>query len=81
MKPDHPEHPAPPDGPLRKAVAPVICYPVDGLPRPDLAGYRAARDGWTLETEVLVPPREARCFTGPGGLVFPDRQRRWSASR
>ena len=32
--------------PARKAVPPVICYPVETLPSPDLAAYRAAREGW-----------------------------------
>lgn len=70
MKPAHPEHPAPPDGVARKAIAPVICYPVGGLPQPDLAAYRSARDGWTLTDDVLVPPREARCFEVPAGHFF-----------
>jgi len=67
MKPDHP---APPDAPARKAIRPVICYPVDGLPRPDIAPYRAARAGWTQVDEVLVPAREARAFDVPAGHFF-----------
>ena len=64
------EHPAPADAAARKAVRPVICYPVEGLPRPDLPAYRAARDGWSLVSEVLVPPREARSFEVPAGWFF-----------
>ena len=37
MKPDPPAHSAPADAAARKSVAPVICYPVDDLPQPDLA--------------------------------------------
>ena len=37
MKPDTPLHNAPTDAAARKAVTPVICYPTDGLARPDLA--------------------------------------------
>ena len=67
MKPDHPEHPAPTDAYARKAVHPVVCYPVEGLPHPDVASYRAAREGWSMVAEVLVPAREARCFIVPAG--------------
>jgi uncharacterized protein YcgI (DUF1989 family) len=70
MKPAQPEHPAPDDAGNRKAVAPVICYPVEGLPRPDLSALRAARAGWTRVSEVVVPPREARCFEVPAGHFF-----------
>jgi len=70
MKPDMPDHPAPTDAAARKAVVPVICYPVEGLPRPDLAACRAAREGWSLVQEVLVPPREARTFEVPSGWFF-----------
>lgn len=70
MKPDHPSHSAPADAAARKAVQPVICYPVEGLPAPDLAPYLAAREGWQRVAEVLVPPREARCFEVPQGCFF-----------
>ncbi|OYU19242.1 MAG: hypothetical protein CFE34_06500 [Rhodobacteraceae bacterium PARR1] len=70
MKPDHPAHAAPADAAARKAIAPVICYPVEGLPRPDLAPYLAARDGWALVSETLVPARAARCFSVPAGHFF-----------
>ncbi len=70
MKPDQPAHAAPPDAAARKAVAPVICYPVDGLPAPDLAPYLAARENWTQVAEVLVPARDARCFDVPAGHFF-----------
>ncbi|MEO5615588.1 MAG: hypothetical protein ABIR04_11810, partial [Cypionkella sp.] len=67
MKPYQPDHAAPADAEARKAVAPVICYPVSGLPRPELAPYLAARAGWSKVTEVLVPARDARCFDVPAG--------------
>ncbi|MDZ7908135.1 MAG: DUF1989 domain-containing protein [Gemmobacter sp.] len=70
MKPDHPAHAAPADAAARKAVAPVICYPVAGLPAPDLAPFLAAREGWEKISEVLVPAREARCFDVPEGHFF-----------
>ncbi|EEW24498.1 urea carboxylase-associated family protein [Rhodobacter ferrooxidans] len=67
MKPDTPHHPAPADAAARKAVPPVVCYPVESLPQPDLAALQAARAGWRKTAEVLVPPRDARCFTVPAG--------------
>ena len=70
MKPDTPAHPAPADAAQRKAIAPVICYPVEGLPRPDLAPYHAARAGWEQVAQVLVPARDARCFHVPAGHFF-----------
>lgn len=70
MKPKHPSHAAPPDAAARLAVKPVVCYPVEGLPALDLAVYRFARIGWEKTAEVLVPPREARCFKVPAGQFF-----------
>ncbi|PTV96056.1 hypothetical protein C8J27_103388 [Rhodobacter aestuarii] len=70
MKLDLPEHTAPADAEARKALAPVICYPVETLPRPDLAAYRAARAGWEKIDELIVPPREAGAFTVPAGCFF-----------
>ncbi len=70
MKTAPPEHSTPTDAAQRKAVAPVICYPVSGLPRPDLAPFRAARDGWTKISETLAPARDAACFDVPAGHFF-----------
>lgn len=64
------DHARPADADTRQAIAPVICYPVEGLPRPDLAPYRAARAGWERVAEVMVPAREARCFAVPAGHFF-----------
>lgn len=64
------EHPAPADAADRRAVAPVLVYPVDALPAPDLAAYRAAREGMALVASVTVPPRDARAFTVPAGHFF-----------
>ena len=70
MKPACPETPAPPDAGTRRAVAPVICYPVESLPRPDMAAYKAARDTLQRVSETLIPPREARTFRVPAGHFF-----------
>lgn len=70
MKLDQHEHPEPGDAQARRDVRPVICYPVESLTPPDLDSYRAAREGWRKRSEVLVPPREARCFDVPAGCFF-----------
>ena len=70
MKPISPETPAPADAGQRRAVAPVICYPVETLPAPDMAAYRAAREGWRKTDEVRVPARDAASFTVPAGHFF-----------
>ncbi|MBW7057366.1 DUF1989 domain-containing protein [Paracoccus bogoriensis] len=70
MKPQNPQHAAPADADARRAVEPVICYPVDGLAPPDLAALRAAREGWQRLAQVLVPARQARCFEVPAGHFF-----------
>lgn len=70
MKPDIPAHRPPEDAAARKAVKPVICYPPETLPAPDLAGYGAVRAGAEKVAEVLVPARDARCFDVPAGHFF-----------
>ena len=70
MKHQNPIHAAPLDAATRLAVKPVICYPVEGLPAPDLVACKAARVGWEKTTEILVPPREARTFHVPAGQFF-----------
>jgi uncharacterized protein len=62
--------PIPNDAKARRAVAPVICYPTETLPKPDLTIYRAARLNAVKTGEVLVKPREAGCFKVPGGHFF-----------
>jgi uncharacterized protein len=70
MKLEKPEHKSPTDAEVRTSIKPVICYPVDGLQAPDLNAYRKARAGWRKTADVLVPPREARCFDVPAGHFF-----------
>ena len=70
MKPDRPDHLAPEDAEARRAIRPVICYPPDSLPAPDLAGMRAVRARSDLSDSVLVPPRDARCIRVPAGAFF-----------
>jgi len=60
----------PADADARRAVKPVICYPNETLPLPDLALYRRAFGTARKTSEVLVPPREAACFHVPAGHFF-----------
>ncbi|MCA0871016.1 DUF1989 domain-containing protein [Seohaeicola saemankumensis] len=60
----------PRDAERRRAVAPVICYPNDSLPKPDLGLYRAARKSASKISETRVLPRDAACFTAPRGHFF-----------
>ncbi|QFT58992.1 hypothetical protein FIU94_09150 [Sulfitobacter sp. THAF37] len=61
---------SPPDADARRAVAPVICYPVESLPQPDMALYTAARQTLRKVDEVTVPPRDAATFSVPAGHFF-----------
>lgn len=61
---------SPADADARRAIAPVICYPNDTLPVPDMALYAAARATTRKTGEVLVPARDARCFEVPAGQFF-----------
>ncbi len=60
----------PPDAAARRAIAPVICYPNDTVPAPDLNMLRRARRQAAKTGETLVPPRDARCFEVPAGQFF-----------
>jgi len=53
-----------------RALPPVICYPPETLPAPDLDMAAQARAGAQKTGEVLVPPRQARTFEVPAGHFF-----------
>jgi uncharacterized protein len=65
-----PQNKSPVDGKDRKKIKPVICYPVDTLPLPDMELYTAARERLVLEDEIIVPPRDARTFRVKAGCFF-----------
>ena len=65
-----PQSKAPADADARRAVQPVICYPVDTLPMPNMALYAAARETMKMTDELIVPPREAGTFRVPAGNFF-----------
>ncbi|MBW4981838.1 DUF1989 domain-containing protein [Mameliella sp. CS4] len=60
----------PADAEARRAIPPVICYPTETLPKPDLALYRAALSGAEVTATTLAPPRDACSFTVPAGHFF-----------
>ena len=62
-----PENPAPADADARRAIPPTVCYPIDTLPKPDMALYKSARQTLTKLDELTVPPREGRCWSIPAG--------------
>lgn len=57
----------PADAEQRRAVAPVICYPTDTLPQPDLALYQKALADAVVVNRVTVAPRDAGTITVPQG--------------
>ncbi len=57
----------PADAAARRAIAPVICYPTDSLPQPDLPLYQAALFGAEVTQQVTAAPREAAHFRVPAG--------------
>lgn len=70
MKAETPEHQPPGHAETARARAPVIAYPPETLPKPDLALYRHARTGAEKVGEVRVPPRDARTFEVKAGQIF-----------
>ena len=60
----------PPDAEARRAVRPVICYPNDSLPQPDLGLYTQALAGAVVTDTALAPPRDACAFRVPAGSFF-----------
>ncbi|KAB2538423.1 hypothetical protein AL035_19295 [Salipiger aestuarii] len=60
----------PADADARRAVPPVICYPTDTLPVPDMVRYRRALDGAMAVSQLLAPPRGACHFRVKAGQFF-----------
>lgn len=58
------------DAEARRAIKPVICYPVETLPQPDMALLTRARQDLRKTGEVLVQPRDAATFTVSAGHFF-----------
>lgn len=60
----------PADAAARRSAAPVVVYAGDQLPPYDETFYRNARSGMSRVSDVIVPPRDARCFRVPAGHIF-----------
>ena len=60
----------PQDAEARRDVAPVICYPTETLPQPDLPLYRAALAGARQVARAVAPPRDACTFRVRAGQFF-----------
>ncbi len=60
----------PSDAAARRAKPAVVCYPVETLPRPDMAMLTRARETLRKVAETIVPPRDARTFEVPAGHFF-----------
>ena len=60
----------PPDAEDRRRVAPVVCYPTETLPQPDLAVLRSVRSALRPVGDVIVPPREAAVIEVPRGAFL-----------
>jgi uncharacterized protein YcgI (DUF1989 family) len=61
---------APEDAEARRAVPPVICYPTETLPKPDLGLYTAALGSARVTHRVTASPRDACAFEVPAGHYF-----------
>ncbi|WP_027486267.1 urea carboxylase-associated family protein [Allorhizobium undicola] len=61
---------APADADQRRSVKPVLVYPNGSLTPPDLSLLAEARKGMEKIDEVIVPPRDGRCFSVPKGHFF-----------
>lgn len=60
----------PADAEQRRAVEPLVCYSVDGLPTYPAQQYQQARTQLDKVDEVLVKPRDAETFVVPAGHFF-----------
>ena len=58
------------DAKERRAIKPVISYPIDNLPKYDVSLYAKARDEMKLVESIVIPPRDAKTFEVPAGHFF-----------
>ena len=61
---------SPEDAELRKSVKPVICYPTDSLKSPNMNDYLIARKNLKKIDQIIIPPRDAKCFRVPKSHFF-----------
>ena len=60
----------PSDAKKRKEIRPVICYPNNTLPDPDLSGLKTHRKGSSLIKRIVIPPRQGICLPVKAGQFF-----------
>lgn len=70
MKRTPPQHSGPANAEALRDIKPVICYPPETLPDPDLPRLAARRAKAAKTAELLVQPREAGCIEVPAGCFF-----------
>ena len=61
---------SPDDAKKRKEIRPVICYPNDTLPDPELSELKDHRKGSSLINKIIIPPRQGVCFPVASGQFF-----------
>ena len=61
---------SPDDAELRKSGKPVICYPTDSLKSPNMNDYLIARKNLKKIDQIIIPPRDAKCFRVPKSHFF-----------
>ena len=61
---------SPDDAKKRKAIRPVICYPNDTLPDPELSLLKNHRKNSSLISSIITPPRQGVCFPVKSGQFF-----------
>ena len=55
----------PKDAEKRKAIKPVICYPIESLKPPPMEDYFNARKSLKKIDQIIIPPRDSKCFKVP----------------
>ncbi len=60
----------PKDAEQRKLTKPVICYPIDSLKAPLMGDYLIARQNLKKIDQIIIPPRDAKCFEVPKAHFF-----------
>ena len=60
----------PSDAKKRKEIRPVVCYPNNTLPDPDLSRLKTHRKGSSLIKRIIIPPRQGICLPVKAGQFF-----------
>lgn len=70
MKLEQPNHRAPETAEQMQRVRPVICYPPETLPQPDVGALKHIRKSAKLSNQIKIAPRTAGCIEVPAGAFF-----------